>query len=191
MSRAESWLAIGTVVLFGAILIPVALVVSRRSQNDGRAARLRQVYISLSLYEADHMGRLAPNLLCTRGYLGNDSLYVSPKDPWRKTKGPFPLDGALPEAQNSSPLRISDAYAVDFLRAGLLKKLDASDLRTTLLADPWQGEASITGRRSFDATVSGPVLRVTMDGSAREADRESSRLSDANDLFLSLGRPPS
>lgn len=185
MSRAEAWLAIGTVVVFGAILIPVAYVVSRRSGDDGRAVRLREVYVGLSLYQADHMGRLAPDLPSVRTYLNSDAAFVSPKDPWRKAKGPFPIDGALPGSEQHAQTRISDAYAVDFTRAGLLKNPDLNDPRATLLADPWQGEASIIGQRSFDASVKGPVLRVTVDGSAREANRKSSRLSDANDLFLS------
>ncbi|RYG37991.1 hypothetical protein EON81_05115 [bacterium] len=185
MTRAEAGIALATVFVFGAILIPVTLMVQSRSQSDGQTARMRQIYVGLSLYQADESNRMPPTLYDVRRYLESDRLYTNPKDPWASFPGPYPIDGALPTSEERSPLRISDAYILDFMRAGLVKSFDPSDPRTVLIADPWHGEISIEGRKSFDAKVSGPVFRIVVDGSVRRAERRTERLSDANDLFLS------
>lgn len=179
----------GAVLLFGAAVVGlVAWRVSGRQTVESEHARLRRVYVALSLYEAAHDVQPAPNLLATKPYLETSDSLRSPRDPYMATRAArFPTDPGLPEGRRSAPERISFSYLWAFRSQGAVRvkpwSVTRADARVGLLASEWLGEIEPLG--NFQAAVSGPVARLSTEGAAlRVARPGAQRLGNAETLFF-------
>lgn len=185
------------VLVFGAALIAAIGTtlylwgrISEKSGVKDEAARMRKLYVGLSLYESDADGNLPPDLPRIGYLIASSKLFTSAYDPYQGEAAPFPIDGSLPDSPRESQTRISDAYLYAHAAAGRIQapawpeaKFDTS---LGLLSNEWVGEVSPQG--AFRADVSGRLLRVNTDGSLAWVQREGPKpLGDAQDLFR---RPP-
>ena len=124
----------------------------------------------------------------------NQSDYLSEKDPFsgstplesQKAKL-FPSDPGL-DNHEYSPFRISFSYILNFIRADKIAVKPwyetRQDPRIGELADEWLG--NVDPGTSFQAKVSGRVLRIGTDGAVYQLrDRGGPKpLGNANDLFI-------
>jgi hypothetical protein len=161
--------ALGVLVLFVAITLPIYNRVRSGTLEDLDADRMRKVYVALSLYESANDGLPSANMLGVRTYLRDDSLLVSDCDPWAQTRSSsFPIDGELPKSKEQSPTRLSFAYLPDFVNAGKAKiqnwQTTLMDPRIGILSCGWHGSVN-SGSEPFEAQLFGPVLRINTNGS--------------------------
>lgn len=147
MTSRGALLALGVLVAFLAVFVPLArrVAVGRNLESD--AEGLRRTYVALALYESTHDGLPAPNLGLVRRDLDPADLR-SVADP-NVVGRDFPLDPALPSLPLRSPTRVSWSYRWHWPNAG---DPAAADPRRGLLAGWWNG----------------PVQRVNIDGSLVE-----------------------
>jgi len=185
----ETLVAVGVLLLFAAIIVPLYLRERGKGYEEADIERLRKVYVAWSLYQADSQGGLPPSLYSIRWKLMDDAAYLSNADPFQKTKGAYPLEPMLPKNGESIPIRISFAYMNNFVRAGVIPKPNWSEVLTNpkigILACAWQGKVT-PSFQPFVARVDGPILRVNSDGSAFRLPerRHPDRMGDPSDLFF-------
>ncbi|AIE84442.1 hypothetical protein OP10G_1074 [Fimbriimonas ginsengisoli Gsoil 348] len=173
----------GVLVVAAALVLAIGLRIRGKKMDQGEAERMRQVYVALSMYESSNDGIPAPSLASLAVSGVDPANFLATGDPYANTKAPaYPIDGSRPRAPRSSAYRISFSYAGAFPE--IAKRLNRSDPLVGLLANEWIGKVSPTG--DFGADVSGPIMRITMDGSVYQtADRGGPKpLGDAEDLFL-------
>jgi hypothetical protein len=177
------------VVVAAVILGGIGYLSTRKQADAADADRMRQVYVALSLYEAGFDGVPAPSLAGIGGYLLNPGNLVSDRDPYAKANASaFPDDAGRLQGPRRSPQRISYSYLWSFpesvKRAGRHGFSVQKDPLMGILANEWAGEAKATG--DFNAEVSGPVLRIALDGSLyKTSDRGGPKpLGNYEDLFF-------
>jgi hypothetical protein len=183
--RKDTVLLLAIAILSAGIVAFFAFRTTGRSELLAEAARMRRVYVALSMYEPMADGNLPPTLVEAGPFLQGEEELRSPRDPFRSTLGPYPVDAGLPEGPRTAPFRVSDsyAYAVTDLPPWPVARMDPT---LGLLANEWWGE--VTPGAPFGATVGGRVLRVTTDGSFVTVVRPGPQaLGKPNDLFR---RPP-
>jgi hypothetical protein len=116
----------------------------------------------------------------------DDSVYLSTKDPFAGSSGPFPVEPGLPSWRVESPVRISYSYLFSFVQAGKTQVKPWYELKfdptVGLLADEWQ--ANVSPGSGFNATVSGRVLRLNTDGALAVHERTRKPIGDVQDLFF-------
>lgn len=181
----------GVLVVAAVLLVAGSILTyaynTMRTQTDEQidADRMRQIYASLSLYEAANDGKPAPNLLAVRHELGDDRFYQAQNDPFLKSE-PFPIDPALVDLAERSPVRISFSYFPDWVnanKASVKNWPDAlKDVRQGILACYWYGK--IDDQHPDGRLTDGPVIRINMDGSVYRLPTRSNKTElTAEDLF--------
>lgn len=192
--KREFGLGCGVVVFAGVVVGLFGWRVTHRSGSLSEAARMRQIYIGLSVYEASNNNQPAPDLDVLSQVVPMGDALTSPLDPFRSVPGPYPPDGSLPSLKAISPVRISDGYLVPHLGLGQIKvpawSIARQDPAIGILASEWEG--SIQTREHFEAEVEGKILRINMDGSAVHVTRSKPGpvpLGMDNDLFLRRADP--
>src|SRR5580658_7219578 len=155
----------GVLVVAAVLLIAGSILTyaynTMRTQTDEQidADRMRQIYFALSLYESANDGKPAPNLLAIRRDLGDDRFYQAQNDPFMKGDS-FPIDPALVDLPNRSPVRISFSYLPDWVnadKASVKNWSDAlKDVRMGILACYWYGK--IDDKSPEGRLTDGPVI---------------------------------
>ncbi len=169
-----------TFLVFLAIIVPLTCQSIGGQKTANEVRRMRQLFLALTLYEQDASGKPAPDILSARSYSFSDAQLVSANDPF--TSGTlFPNDAGLPLGKKDSPTRISETYLWAHLQGAKSTPTSTTQPGIGLLANEWQGKVSTQG--NFEATVSGRVHRVMMDGSFQSVDRQSRSLGDVKQLF--------
>ncbi len=169
-----------TFLVFLAIIVPLTCQSIGGQKTANEVRRMRQLFLALTLYEQDASGKPAPDILSARSYSFSDAQLVSANDPF--TSGTlFPNDAGLPLGKKDSPTRISETYLWAHLQGKKSVPTSTTQPGIGLLANEWQGKVSTQG--NFEATVSGRVHRVMMDGSFQSVDRKSRSLGDVKQLF--------
>jgi hypothetical protein len=153
-------------------------------------SKMRRVYVALSVYEMDNNGHPAPDLYAIRRDLADDTLLRCDLDPWKdSTNLSFPLDPELPSDGETSPVRISFSYLMNFIRNKKTSEPSwatiETDPRIGILTDGWHGSVEETGQ-PFSAKLGGTILRLNMDGSFFSAPPRSGdgEMGNADALFF-------
>ncbi len=150
--------------------------------------RMRAIYGALFLYESTNNGLPPADLTLVRRDLSDDDWLRSVNDPWpgESTRDPIPpLDPAFPNLKVRSPKRISFTYLPIWARYDGVKIKDwqseQRNLHVGILACYWYGDID---RKTPDGrNCTGPVVRITMDGSARTVERRDKHKLTAVDMF--------
>lgn len=177
----EALLGMGVLVLAAAILIPIGMSMFRRSSRGRDVERMRDLYVSLTMYQEGAGGEPPPDLSFLNAYQPDPGAYVALNDPYAAASGPFPVDGSLPKGNRTSPYRISFAYLWAH-KKGLKWETVFKQPHVGLIADEWLGNVAATG--NFAANVSGTLMRVNVDGSLTTTNRTAlTALGSTKDLF--------
>ena len=186
MSPRGLLIALGVLVAFLLVFVPIVHLVIGGGDERIDAERLRRVYVGLSLYEMEHDGRPAPNLGLVRRDV-EPSDFQSIRDPrialatsasGKTDLRPFPLDPARPTLPLTLPFPVSWSYRWHWPEAG---RGGAFDVRQGLLASWWTG--SIDAASSNGVGCTGPVLRIDGSGALVHAARKSPNALVFADLF--------
>lgn len=185
--RKETMLGCGVV----AIAATVVGFVGWRSLSDqsdlAEGAKMRRLYIALSMYESQWDGEPAPTLAHIIPLVSEPTDFTSQKDPYRDAKAPFPVDGGIPKSPRNSPVRVSFTYLWAHRSINGMKTAPWSQVRQDpghgFLVSEWRGSVEPTG--DYGAKVGGKILRVNSDGSLVTLHRHGTQsLGDAEELFL-------
>jgi type II secretory pathway pseudopilin PulG len=184
----EVLLALAVLAVGAAILVPIAMVLQGRRQEETDVERMRSLYIAMAMYEQDQNGQLPPDLLVARDYTQDDRVLLSVRDPFVSAQASaFPVDAGLPNWRVESPVRISYAYLYAFVQAGQATTEPWEQLKFNpavgLLASEWQG--GVDAGQNFQANVRGTLYRINTDGALYSYDRGGPKpLGDPQDLFF-------
>ncbi len=191
LGSKETTLAIVVVVNTAAIIIPIGLRSKNKDLILNESARMRRVYIGLSMYEGEHDNQPSPSLLNALTNEPDQLNYQSNLDPFvhmdATTSPRFPADPGLENGETSS-FRVSFSYLQDFVRAGKIKIKPWAEARQDPslgeLANEWLG--SVQAQQFPHALVGGRVLRIGTDGAVFVLpDRGGPKpLGDPLDLFM-------
>jgi len=190
----EVLLALAVIVIGGIIIFLLANKQQGANLVLTESGRMRRLYVALAYYEEQYDSAPAPSLVVAARFDPNQSDYLSEKDPFsgstplesQKAKL-FPSDPGL-DNHEYSPFRISFSYILNFIRADKIAVNPwyetRQDPRIGELADEWLG--NVDPGTSFQAKVSGRVLRIGTDGAVYQLrDRGGPKpLGNANDLFI-------
>lgn len=164
----EALLGVGVLVLAAAILIPMGLSMVHHSSAGRDVERMRDLYVSLTMYQESAGGEPPPDLTFLSAYQPDPRAYIAFNDPYVTARGPFPVDGGLPNGKRVSRDRISftylGAYQTHFSWLNISR-----ESRIGLIADEWGGAIVTSG--NFDAKVSGALMRISVDGSLTTTNR--------------------
>ena len=195
----EGLLALGVILVFAAVMIPLASRQGNKSLLLTESSRMRRVYVALSLYEQQVDQAPAPTLVAATPYDNNLGDYQSTRDPFlpdesanengqdKQHPHPYPNDPGILNQEHST-FRNSFSYIQNFIRNRKITVKPWGETRLDPmigeLADEWLG--NVSPRANFAAEVSGRVLRIGTDGAVFVlSDRGGPKpLGDADDLFL-------
>lgn len=143
------------------------------ARDTERLVSMRRVYGAWYMYCQDWNGGIPPNLYAVRNRLPDDRLLTSDRDPFAQLPGPYPIDPALWNSTDSSPIRIGYSYLGTFASHGKISvewDQRLTDPQVGLLADPFAGSITITDA-TWEFSRSGRVNRVSVLGAASSVDK--------------------
>ena len=183
----EVLLALIVVILAAAIVIPVTLSLQKRKLSQVDIGRMRNLYLSLAMYESQQSDTMPPTLSAIQGGLTEDSTFQSIDDPFLSGYDKYPTEPGLPKWRVDQRIRTSFSYLLAYGTAGKVKLKPWYEMKWDpkigLLADEWQ--AKVTTGAPFEAQVDGPVLRLSTDGSLKTIARSGQKaIGDSQDLFF-------
>ncbi|HEY0866042.1 MAG TPA: hypothetical protein VGE01_01615 [Fimbriimonas sp.] len=189
LTTGETLAAWFVLILLASIVTPIYLRFQNVNRRSHEAGRMRRVYVAVALYQEDRGGAM-PGSLAELGDLVETEDLVSSFDPYAGSAKSYPVEPTLPKLAGTVPYRISDAFLGNYIRSGKspIKRWQDAEMQTGLLANVWLGEVRPLG--NFEATSSGPILRVRMDGSLYTLPNRSKTgpVGDFADLFTKTAK---
>ncbi|BBO24510.1 MAG: hypothetical protein AMXMBFR19_10680 [Chthonomonadaceae bacterium] len=195
---------IGIIALLAAVVFPVFARARKRALEVPDISNMRQIYLAVTMYEADNAEDSPLTLVEVEPYVGSRDLFASNNDRWRTPMGNglWSATPLIPCIFWYSPFKISFAYLRTFPPYNedvSTWKPKRADAKVGMLASPYSGDVGSHGARdaylcgdlgkepsgSIGPVMEGPILRINMDGSFfRLPKNRNPMIGNPDDLFF-------